>query len=188
METFNAKGKLTGTNQQKVLSYVSTANSFKAKIYSALLSEKGKELMKGDLDFTCTDGTLLIDMRNFVNQEQMKAFDLRHSKPRYPTVGQGFADFFEFEGFDDGGDLFHVFNLVNTEFGGRENFRTQRTQKLRKGRKKEDTKIQPKIGKKLTPFIILFFRFSFSSFYLLLRPLRNFCVLCVRKSAFIFGR
>ncbi len=100
METFNAKGKLTGTNQQKVLSYVSTANSFKAKIYSALLSEKGKELMKGDLDFTCTDGTLLIDMRNFVNQEQMKAFESYEMKiesenleiPNALTIGQTLKD------------------------------------------------------------------------------------------------
>ncbi|WP_133259501.1 TapB family protein [Pseudochryseolinea flava] len=73
METYNGKGKLTGKNQQRVIQYNGTASGFTATINSTTLNEKGKELMKGDLELKCAGGTVYIDMRNFINEDQMKA-------------------------------------------------------------------------------------------------------------------
>jgi len=74
METYNAKGKLSAKNHQKVSSYDKTASGFKAIIHSTMYNDKGKEMSAGDLEMSCQQGTILIDMRNFINQDQMKAF------------------------------------------------------------------------------------------------------------------
>lgn len=100
MESYNAKGKLSGINSQKVIGYTATTNSFSAKVHSVLTNEKGKELMNGDLDFRCDNGIVLIDMRNFVNEEQMKAFESYEMKiesdnlemPNSFSVGQTLKD------------------------------------------------------------------------------------------------
>jgi hypothetical protein len=73
MENYNGKGKLASKNQQKVTSYNSTGSGFNATINSTTFNEKGKELMKGDLVMKCEGGTIYIDMRNFINEDQMKA-------------------------------------------------------------------------------------------------------------------
>lgn len=73
-ENFNAKGKLTGRNHQKVTSYSKTADGFVATVNSVMNDEKGKEVMKGDLEFKCDKGTMYLDMRNFISEEQLKAF------------------------------------------------------------------------------------------------------------------
>lgn len=80
METYNAKGKLSSKNQQKVITYNGTNSGFAATINSTTFNEKGKELMKGDLEIKCDAGTIYIDMRNFINEDQMKAlgsYDLK---------------------------------------------------------------------------------------------------------------
>ncbi len=74
MESYNAKGKLTGKQSQKVIDFTSGANSFSATVHSVVFDQKNKELMQGDLKFECKDGTMVVDMRNFINEEQMKAF------------------------------------------------------------------------------------------------------------------
>lgn len=73
-EHHNGKGKLTGRNQQKVIAFTKAASGFDATVNSVMFDEKGKELMKGDLQFKCDNGTMYIDMRNFVSEEQLKAF------------------------------------------------------------------------------------------------------------------
>ena len=73
-ENFNGKGKTTGKNQQRVTAFTSSASGFKATIHTIMLDEKGKELTNGDLEVTCEQGVILMDMRRFIPQEQMKAF------------------------------------------------------------------------------------------------------------------
>jgi hypothetical protein len=73
-ETYNGKGKLSGKNQQKVTAFSKNADGFVATVNSTMTNEKGKELMKGDLEFKCVNGTMLIDMRNYISEEQMKAY------------------------------------------------------------------------------------------------------------------
>lgn len=74
MESYNPKGKLTGRQTQKVTSFSGGANSFTATVLSTIYDKKDKEVMRGDLEFKCQGGTMIVDMRNFINEEQLKAF------------------------------------------------------------------------------------------------------------------
>ncbi|MEQ9166431.1 MAG: hypothetical protein RLO12_09235, partial [Fulvivirga sp.] len=74
MESYNAKGKVTGRQTQKVTNFSGDANSFTATVQSTIFDKKDKEVMQGDLEFKCQNGTMMVDMRNFINEEQMKAF------------------------------------------------------------------------------------------------------------------
>ena len=74
IQNFNAKGKLTGTNKQKVTTFNKTSGGFEAIIHSVLVNDKGKQNMEGDLNFKCDGGTMYLDMRNFVSEDQMKAY------------------------------------------------------------------------------------------------------------------
>ena len=73
-ETFNPKGKLSAKNQQKVIAFSTNSDGYVATVNSAMFDEKGKEVMKGDLEFKCDNGTMFLDMRNFISEEQLKAF------------------------------------------------------------------------------------------------------------------
>jgi hypothetical protein len=100
METYNAKGKLSAVNKQKVTAYTTGANGFTATINSAMYNEKGKELMKGDLEMKCSTGTLFIDMRNFISEDQMKSMGSYEMKvesqnleiPSSLSIGQSLKD------------------------------------------------------------------------------------------------
>jgi hypothetical protein len=100
LETYNAKGKVTGKNHQKVTSLEKTSNGYNASIHSVFYNDKGKETMKGDLAFKCENGTMYIDMRNFISQEQLEAFKNYEMKvesenlemPGKLTVGQSLKD------------------------------------------------------------------------------------------------
>lgn len=99
-ESYNAKGKLAARNQQKVTALSKTAEGFVAKVHSVMNDEKGKELMKGDLEFKCEKGTMFIDMRNFISEEQLKAFSSYEMKvesknlevPSSLAAGQSLGD------------------------------------------------------------------------------------------------
>jgi hypothetical protein len=73
-QTFNAKGKLSGKNLQKVTAFSKTGDGYVATVNSQMTDEKGKELMKGDLEYKCAGGTMYIDMRNYISEEQLKAY------------------------------------------------------------------------------------------------------------------
>lgn len=100
LETYNAKGKVTGKNHQKVTSLEKTSAGYNATINSVFYNEKGKETMKGDLSFKCENGTMYIDMRNFISQEQLEAFKSYEMKveaenlemPGKLSVGQTLKD------------------------------------------------------------------------------------------------
>ena len=72
LETYNAKGKLSGRNQQHVTQYTKTGDGFNTTINSIMFNEKGKELMNGNLEMKCAGGTIYIDMRNFIPEQQLK--------------------------------------------------------------------------------------------------------------------
>lgn len=100
LESYNAKGKLVTKNQQKVTSFDKTASGFKAVIHSLILNDNGKELSKGDVEMTCENGTMLIDMRKFIPEQQMKAYGNYQMKiegtaleiPSKLSVGQTLKD------------------------------------------------------------------------------------------------
>ncbi|MCS6973143.1 MAG: DUF3108 domain-containing protein [Cyclobacteriaceae bacterium] len=74
-ESFNAKGKSVGKNEQKVTSYQSASNGYKATINSVMYNDKGKKLTEADLEVRCENGTFYMDMRRFIPQDQQKAFE-----------------------------------------------------------------------------------------------------------------
>lgn len=74
-DNINAKGKSTGKNQQIVKAYQNTATGFKATVYSAFTNDKGKKVREGDMEMTCENEVLIMDMKKFIPQEQQKAFD-----------------------------------------------------------------------------------------------------------------
>jgi hypothetical protein len=100
MESYNAKGKLTSRNHQKVKDFSKTATGFKAVVHTVMTNEKGKELSNGDLTFSCENGVLYIDMRNFIQEEQLKAYEsyemkIEASSLEYPSslsIGQTLKD------------------------------------------------------------------------------------------------
>lgn len=73
-ENFTGKNKSAGKNIQKVKAYEKTSAGFTATINSTFIDEKGKKQMEGDLEMTCDNGTIIIDMRKFIPQEQQQAF------------------------------------------------------------------------------------------------------------------
>jgi hypothetical protein len=73
-ENFTGKNKSAGKNLQKVTAYEKTSSGFKATINSTFIDEKGKNVMEGDMDYTCDNGTIIIDMRKFIPKEQQQAF------------------------------------------------------------------------------------------------------------------
>lgn len=73
-ESYNAKGKLAGKSQQKVSEFSNTASGYTATVSSRMFDDKGKEVMKGDMLYKCDNGTMYLDMRNFISAEQMKVF------------------------------------------------------------------------------------------------------------------
>jgi hypothetical protein len=73
-EHVNGKGKSTGKSQQQVKVYQGTATGFKATVHSAFINDKGKKVMEGDMEMTCSNGVLVMDMRKFIPQEQQQAF------------------------------------------------------------------------------------------------------------------
>lgn len=99
-DNFNGKGKFTGKTVQEVKSFEPTAHGFKAVIRSTILNEKEKKLSEGDLEMTCQHGTLIIDMRKYIPEEQRKAFDAYEMKiesqnlelPAKLSAGQSLKD------------------------------------------------------------------------------------------------
>jgi hypothetical protein len=73
-QTFNPKGKMTGKSVQKVADFSKNSNGFVATVNSAIFDDKNKEVAKGDMNYKCENGTMYLDMRNFLSEEQMKAF------------------------------------------------------------------------------------------------------------------
>lgn len=75
MQHYNDKDKLTAKTQQKVSELNKTATGFNAKVHSTSYNAKGKEETQTDITYSCENGTLFIDMRNFIVEEQLKPFE-----------------------------------------------------------------------------------------------------------------
>ena len=96
----NAKGKCTGKTHQTVKSFEKNSGGFTAIINSVLSDDKGKEVTTGDLEYTCNNGTLYMDMRNFVPEQQFKSMSSYEMQvegdnleiPSSLSVGQSLKD------------------------------------------------------------------------------------------------
>lgn len=100
MYHYNDKDKLTGKMQQKVTALDRTATGFNAKVHSVSYNAKNKEQAQTDIIYSCENGTLFIDMRNFIAEEQLKPFENFEMKvdaknleiPKKLEVGQSLND------------------------------------------------------------------------------------------------
>ena len=99
-ESFDAKGKITGKQHQKVTKYNATSSGFKAEILVDMVDKKGKELTSTEMELTCEDGVMQFDMQKFVPAEQLKALGdyemkMEAENLEYPhdlSVGQTLKD------------------------------------------------------------------------------------------------
>lgn len=89
-ENYDTKGKVEGSQTQKVSEFNSTSNGYKATMDVTAFDKKGKEVTSGSLEITCDKGKLLFDMRKFIPEEQMKAFssyemEIQATNLEYPS-------------------------------------------------------------------------------------------------------
>ncbi len=70
-KSYDAKGKLTGTNQQTILAVEPLANGLSMKIKSEQFDEKDVSIFAQDLGFRCEDGVFYMDMKNFLDPNTM---------------------------------------------------------------------------------------------------------------------
>ena len=75
MASYDKKDKLTGTTIQTVKEIKTTGNITEWTIGTVSKDDKGKELSAGDLHMTCEAGIFKMDMRNFVDDETLKAYE-----------------------------------------------------------------------------------------------------------------
>jgi len=72
--SYNAKAKLTDTNEYTVTTALAEGTASVFTIHSIIKDEKGKEQASSDMKMKCDDNSLLIDMKNFIPQESMDAY------------------------------------------------------------------------------------------------------------------
>jgi hypothetical protein len=75
MASYDKKDKLTGTTIQIVKDITTAGDKTEWLIGVVSKDEKGKEISAGDLRMSCEAGIFKMDMKNFVNEEQMKGFE-----------------------------------------------------------------------------------------------------------------
>jgi len=74
-KNFDKKGKLSGTNTQKVTKYSKTATGAEATIHVKSTDEKGKDAFESDLNVKCENGIFYFDMESYVNQQSLKGME-----------------------------------------------------------------------------------------------------------------
>ncbi len=72
--SYNAKGKLQGTNEQKVISYKETDTGFESKLLITSKDEKGNQLIDGTTTLICKDGIIFFDLEDMIPEETMQSF------------------------------------------------------------------------------------------------------------------
>lgn len=100
LENYSAKNKFTGKTTQEITSLKENSNGFEATMATKIFNDKGKEVSKADLQIICDKGTIIMDMRNFISQEQIKSFSSVQTKietenlefPDKLTAGQTLKD------------------------------------------------------------------------------------------------
>ena len=70
-KNYDAKGKLSGTNQQTILSVEPLAAGLSLKVKSDQFDNKDKALSSIELDMRCENGVFYMDMKNFLDPGTM---------------------------------------------------------------------------------------------------------------------
>lgn len=72
-QNFDSKDKLQGSQSQVVKTYEESSAGFEATLEIQSLDKKGKELTKGEIGIACNSGVVSLDMRKFVQEDQLEA-------------------------------------------------------------------------------------------------------------------
>jgi hypothetical protein len=98
-KSFDKKGKLSGTNTNKVNEYSKTATGAEAVIHSKNSDAKGKVISEGDLKVKCENGVFYFDMSGYLNQsaDAFQGMDVKMENenlqmPSKLTVGDKLKD------------------------------------------------------------------------------------------------
>jgi len=75
MESYDAKGKVEGKTETRVIKWNETASGFEATIGYKLYDKKGKLAYEGEYALECIDGVIRIDMNAFVPDQTLQAFE-----------------------------------------------------------------------------------------------------------------
>jgi hypothetical protein len=97
---FDKKGKPDGKTVCAVKAVENTSTGKKSSFVNTVLSESGKKQTEVKGTAQCQEGNLMLDLRNFVNEDQMKAFkdmEVRSAEayleyPSLMTVGAALPD------------------------------------------------------------------------------------------------
>jgi hypothetical protein len=71
---YNAKSKLTGSSKLTILDATPTSKGIELNVQSQSFDEKDKPGQQINLGIRCENNNLLIDMRNFMPQDQLEAY------------------------------------------------------------------------------------------------------------------
>jgi hypothetical protein len=132
---YDAKDKVTGKQNMKVLSVKNENGAISSIVESTLFDKKGKVVQTMEVEFTCQNSTLHIDLRNLVNTQAFAAFtetmeiEIRSVPASYPSnmkVGDKLPDAnLEMDARMNGLKIMSVEVLMtNQEITGRENIET----------------------------------------------------------------
>jgi hypothetical protein len=75
MENYDAKDKLTGSQQTEVINWEETSSGYLATVGYTIFDKKGKEQSAGEYQLECKDGVIHMDMSAMIPQESMAAFE-----------------------------------------------------------------------------------------------------------------
>jgi hypothetical protein len=92
-KNYDAKGKLTGTNQQTILAVEPLASGLTIKVKSEQFDNKDKSLSSTELGMRCENGVFYMDMKNFLDPSTMEGMkDMEMSVDgldlEYPNIMQ----------------------------------------------------------------------------------------------------
>lgn len=77
---YNAKGKLSDKTSIEILENTKTAEGYKARVKSSGADAKGKETTNMEFDVRCEKGTFFMDMKQFIDQKSMEAYQSMEMK------------------------------------------------------------------------------------------------------------
>lgn len=72
MKSYDAKGKLTGTNRQTITDVSRSGDALLIKVQSEELDKKDKVVGTSELEMRCEKGVFYMDMKNFMSQASME--------------------------------------------------------------------------------------------------------------------
>ncbi len=132
---YDAKDKVTGKQLMKVISVKRENDAIISTVESTLFDKKDKQIQTMEVEFTCKNSTLYIDLRNLINTQAFSAFtetmeiEIRGVPASYPSnmkVGDKLPDAdLEMDARMDGFKIMSIeVKMTNQEITSREDIET----------------------------------------------------------------